>query len=195
MIKPRKLISFFSSNPISTEVKINFTSKHYEVVSIAPNVITIPVNQTYNFDISVQGQSPGHTDLSGVSTPKDVIDDKYLFVRILVANSRAIIYISLAVGWIYFVAWSISFYPQIFINHKRKSVIGLSFDFLALNFMGHTLYGIFNVCLYFVPFFQEEYFLRFPRGNNPVELNDVFFSIHASIITAFTIVQCFIYEV
>lgn len=186
---------FSFSTPISTEVQINFTAKHVEVLTIAPNLVSLPVNQTYNFNISVLGQSPGHTDLIGSVTPRNIIDETNLFVRVLVANSRAIIYISLAVGWIYFVAWSISFYPQIFINKKRKSVVGLSFDFLALNFMGHTLYGIFNICLYFVPFFQEEYFLRFPRGTNPVELNDVFFSIHASLITAFTIVQCFIYEV
>lgn len=23
-------------------------------------------------------------------------------------------------GWIYFVAWSISFYPQVFLNYRRK---------------------------------------------------------------------------
>lgn len=52
-------------------------------------------------------------------------------------------------GWIYFAAWSVSFYPQIFINFKRKSVVGLNFDFLALNIMGFTLYSLFNCGLYF----------------------------------------------
>lgn len=33
------------------------------------------------------------------------------------------------IGWGYFVAWSISFYPQVFMNFKRKSVVGLSFDY------------------------------------------------------------------
>lgn len=139
--------------------------------------------------------SPGHVDITGKITPTDVIDDYNLFFRIIVANSQLIIYVSFIVGWVYFVAWSISFYPQLWINYNRKSVVGLSFDFLALNFVGHTLYAIFNSCLYFVPFFQEEYFNRFPRGTNPVELNDVFFSIHASIITAITVAQCFLYEV
>jgi cystinosin len=143
----------------------------------------------------VEGQIPGHVDVSGSASPTGIVDDFNLFFRIIIANSRAIIYISSIVGWIYFVAWSVSFYPQMIINFKRKSVVGLSFDFLALNFMGHTLYAIFNTCLYFAPFFQEEYFRRFPRGINPVELNDVFFSIHASFITALTIVQCFMYEV
>lgn len=113
--------------------------------------------------------------------------DDNLFIRIKVAHSTGIIIFSSIIGWVYFVAWSVSFYPQIFINCKRKSVTGLSFDFLALNFMGHTLYAIFNICLYWVPFIENQYFERHPKGLNPVLLNDVFFSIHASIITLFTI--------
>lgn len=64
---------------------------------------------------------------------------------------------------------------------------GLSFDFLALNFLGHTLYAIFNIGLFFVPFIQDQYFERHPRGLNPVLLNDVTFSVHASFITLVTI--------
>lgn len=80
--------------------------------------------------------------------------------------------ISLVIGWIYFAAWSISFYPQIYDNYKRKryfttltihasyyfntlcfyfSVVGLNFDFLALNLVGFSLYGIFNIGLYAIP--------------------------------------------
>jgi cystinosin len=187
--------NYFFSTSLNQEVSINFTQNHHDLIALTPDFVKLPTNQTYNFNISLQGLSPGHVDVTGTANPKDIIDDTNLFFRIIVANSRIIIYISLIVGWVYFVAWSISFYPQIWINYKRKSVVGLSFDFMALNFMGHTLYAIFNVCLYFVPFFQEEYFLRFPRGTNPVELNDVFFSIHASFITALTISQCFFYEV
>lgn len=110
-----------------------------------------------------------------------------LFLRIKVAISKEITYISYVIGWIYFVAWSVSFYPQIITNFRRKSVTGLSFDFLALNFLGHTLYAIFNIGLFFVPFIQDQYFERHPRGLNPVLLNDVTFSVHASFITLVTI--------
>lgn len=103
------------------------------------------------------------------------------------AVSRSIIYISATIGWVYFAAWSISFYPQIIVNFKRKSVVGLSFDFLALNQVGHTLYAIFNIGLYWIPSIQEEYFRRHPRGLNPVLLNDVLFSIHATALTLVTI--------
>lgn len=42
---------------------------------------------------------------------------------------------------------------------------------------------------------QDEYYRRNPRGLNPVQLNDVFFSVHAFFATIFTIGQCLIYEV
>lgn len=41
---------------------------------------------------------------------------------------------------------------------------------------------------------QNEYFRRYPQGLNPVELNDVVFSLHATVITAVTISQCFFFE-
>ncbi len=46
-----------------------------------------------------------------------------------------------------------------------------------------------------LPLFQEEYLSLHPRGVIPVQVNDVFFTIHAVFITAVTICQCFIYEV
>ena len=42
------------------------------------------------------------------------------FVRIDVVHSSALIIVNAVIGWIYFVAWSISFYPQVYINWKRK---------------------------------------------------------------------------
>ena len=169
----------------------------HELVKITPNEFTIPANPSKNWSqiISFYGEKPGHVEVVGNSTPTGVVEDSSLFVRIVVAHSSAIIVISLVVGWVYFAAWSISFYPQIWINFKRKSVVGLNFDFLALNLLGHTLYAIFNSSLYWISYIEDEYFSRFPRGLNPVELNDVVFSIHASVITALTITQCFIYEV
>ena len=36
---------------------------------------------------------------------------------------------------------------------------------------------------------------RFPTGLNPVQVNDIVFSLHATLATAVTITQCFLYEV
>lgn len=113
---------------------------------------------------------------------------------ITVYHSSALKVASAVVGWTYFVAWSVSFYPQIFENWRRKSVVGLNFDFLSLNVVGFTLYSMFNVGLYAVRPIQEEYFSQHPTGINPVKINDVFFSVHAVFACAVTIAQCFLYQ-
>lgn len=41
-------------------------------------------------------------------------------IRFLVIHSSVISIINQVIGWIYFVAWSISFYPQVIMNWRRK---------------------------------------------------------------------------
>lgn len=91
-------------------------------------------------------------------------------------------------------AWSVSFYPQILDNFRRKSVIGLNFDFLSLNIVGFSLYGLYNIGLFWVDTVQEQYMEQHPRGVIPVQVNDVFFPIHAVFACGVTIIQCIIYE-
>ena len=130
--------------------------------------------------------------------PKILFSDSFINETIAtsaVIHSHVIEDLSAVVGWIYFVAWSISFYPQVYINYNRKSVVGLSFDFLGLNLTGFLFYFTFNICLYAIPSFQEAYRERFGADKAiPVQLNDIFFAGHAVVITIVTIVQCFIYE-
>lgn len=134
----------------------------------------------------------GHVDIV-TNSSADINTDK-AFVRVVVMKSDTLELISTIVGWAYFLAWSVSFYPQIWENYKRKSVIGLNFDFLSLNIVGFTLYGIYNICLFWNDSIQEEYFNRHPRGIIPVQANDVFFPIHAVFACALNIIQCFIYD-
>lgn len=100
------------------------------------------------------------------------------------------------------------------------SVVGLNFDFIALNLVGFILYSMFNIGLWLPEievrslinheylyslhnldlivlfiFEQQEYFHRNPRGHNPVQLNDIFFSTHAVFATLITVFQCYFYEV
>lgn len=42
---------------------------------------------------------------------------------------------------------------------------------------------------------QAEYFEKNPKGLNPVQLNDIVFSVHAACVTLFTLSQFLIYEV
>lgn len=147
---------------------------------------------------STKNQS-GHAEI--VCTVKNqpkkaniTIDDTSAYISINIYrywNLNIIIHI---VGWIYFFAWSASFYFQIILNYRRKSVIGLNFDFIALNVLGFTCYSIYNASLLFSHTVQSKYYQRYTYTRIPVEFNDLFFSVHAFIMSAITLVQCVIYE-
>ncbi|XP_013178047.1 PREDICTED: cystinosin homolog isoform X1 [Papilio xuthus] len=174
--------------------------QHPDIVQFPSPTIDIPgaiyPNNTAEIthDIWAYGKSPGHSEVTFNATPAGAVDVSTVFMRITVMHSQVISVISYIMGWIYFAAWSVSFYPQIYINYKRKSVVGLNFDFVALNIMGFTMYSLFNCGLYFSPEIQSEYLIRHPRSVNPVQLNDVFFSLHAAFATLITITQCCMYE-
>ncbi|CAJ2669707.1 unnamed protein product [Trifolium pratense] len=69
-------------------------------------------------------------------------------------------------GWFAFIAWSISFYPQVILNFRRKSSA-----------------------------IQKQYFQKYGFDQMiPVAANDVAFSIHAVLLTAITLFQIAIYE-
>ncbi|GAB4847925.1 hypothetical protein Ancab_026985 [Ancistrocladus abbreviatus] len=98
-------------------------------------------------------------------------------------------------GWIAFFSWSISFYPQVILNFRRKSVVGLNFDFVLLNLTKHSSYLVYNATLYFSSAVQKQYREKYGLDEMiPVAANDVAFSIHAVLLTAFTLFQIFIYE-
>ncbi|KAJ4957939.1 hypothetical protein NE237_025050 [Protea cynaroides] len=98
-------------------------------------------------------------------------------------------------GWIAFISWSISFYPQVILNYRRKSVVGLNFNFLVLNLTKHSTYLIYNASLFFSHAVQRQYRNKYGHGEIiPVAANDVAFSIHAVLLTAITLFQVFIYE-
>ncbi|CAB4027218.1 Cystinosin [Paramuricea clavata] len=101
----------------------------------------------------------------------------------------------MVIGWIYFVAWSISFYPQVYVNWSRKSVIGLNFDFVCYNLLGFIAYGVFNIGMFWIPKIKSEYQAKHPNEDeDPVELNDVCFTLHAILLTLITAIQILIYE-
>ncbi|TPP61175.1 Cystinosin [Fasciola gigantica] len=97
-------------------------------------------------------------------------------------------------GWCYFVSWTLSFYPQVWLNWRRKSVIGFSFDLLTFNIVGYVAYSVYNLGLYCSPAMKYQYFSLNPDGVLPVMLNDVFFALHALLVCCFLLIQTLIYE-
>ncbi|KAG1466972.1 hypothetical protein G6F46_000361 [Rhizopus delemar] len=103
--------------------------------------------------------------------------------------------VSNVIGWTYFVVWSISFYPQAYLNWKRKSVRGLSIDFLFYNVLGLFCYSVYTCSFYFNKEIQDEYKIRHPSGNkNLVRMNDVVFAVHGFCLSLFILFQTCIYK-
>uniref|UniRef100_A0A452TQ74 Cystinosin, lysosomal cystine transporter n=1 Tax=Ursus maritimus TaxID=29073 RepID=A0A452TQ74_URSMA len=169
--------------------QITFGSKNVTILEL-PNEVVVPPGVT-DSSFQVISQNVGqvtvylHGNHSNQTGPR---------IRFLVIHSNVVSIVNQVIGWIYFVAWSISFYPQVVTNWRRKSVIGLSFDFVALNLTGFVAYSVFNIGLLWVPYIKEQFFFKYPNGVNPVDSNDVFFSLHAVALTLVVMVQCFLYE-
>lgn len=172
-------------------VSFNYTNGD---VNLLVHIPPVEIQAGQNITITVSPLKAGHVDIVTKTERDTNVSSTEAFVRVTVMKSDTVDLISTIVGWIYFVAWSISFYPQIWDNYKRKSVIGLNFDFVGLNIVGFTLYGCYNVALFWIHSVQEEYMSRHPRGVIPVQANDVFFPLHAVWACGITIIQCVIYE-
>ncbi|XP_005399778.2 PREDICTED: cystinosin isoform X2 [Chinchilla lanigera] len=170
-------------------LEITFQSKNSTILEL-PNEVVVPPGVTQS-SFQVTSQNVGQVTVRLHRNHSNQTSSRILF---FVIRSKIISIINQVIGWIYFLAWSISFYPQVIKNWRRKSVVGLSFDFLALNLVGFVAYSVFNIGLLWVPYIQEQFLLKHPNGVNPVEINDVFFSLHAFALTLIVIVQCCLYE-
>lgn len=186
--------SFNLSLSSTLNESISFTLVQDEGSVVVLPVENVTLHQSGNLTLMAVG--PGRTVVSAQSPfkPYDYINVTDAYVVVNVFYSQVINVVSDVVGWTYFVFWTVAFYPQIVVNYQRKSVVGLDFNFLALNFLGHTSYDIFNIGLFWIPTIKAEYKTRNPRGVIPVRINDVGFSMHAVFATALTVMQCFIYE-
>ncbi|GKZ00624.1 hypothetical protein MPSEU_001014500 [Mayamaea pseudoterrestris] len=99
------------------------------------------------------------------------------------------------VGYMYFVSWSVSFYPQLINNYRRKTTVGLSADFAVLNVIGFACYTMYVCALYYSATIQDQY--RDKYGRNAaiaVQSNDVAFAVHALMLTILTLGQIAYYD-
>ena len=87
-----------------------------------------------------------------------------------------------SIGWLYFFLWSVSFYPQVIMNFRRKSVVGFGFDYLGYDYVGFTAFSLYNCLLFWSPAVFNLYLDNYPGASNPIQLNDVLFCLHAVLI-------------
>ncbi|KAI9023433.1 PQ loop repeat-domain-containing protein [Hyaloraphidium curvatum] len=97
--------------------------------------------------------------------------------------------VSQVLGWSFFLAWSLSFWPQVVLNHRRKSVAGLSFDFVALNLLGFACLTGYTAAFRFSDAVRDEYAKRHGGAPPLVDANDLVFAAHAFLATAVVVLQ------
>lgn len=91
-------------------------------------------------------------------------------------------------GWVYFVAWSATFWPQVLLMARRRTTAGLSTDFVAINIVGFCSYAIFTFTSYSLPSVRESY--EKATGNIPqVDSSDVLFATHGAIMCTVMLIQ------
>ncbi|XP_060186320.1 cystinosin homolog isoform X3 [Lycium barbarum] len=74
-------------------------------------------------------------------------------------------------------------------------VVRLNFDFVLLNLTKHSSYLTYNGSTFFSSAVQKQYLEKYGLNEMiPVAANDVAFSIHAVLLTAFTLFQIVIYD-
>ncbi|KAL7867247.1 hypothetical protein AOLI_G00150610 [Acnodon oligacanthus] len=185
--------SFYLNTSVNIYFNITYASKNdsSSIIHLPKEVVMSAGSTSATFE--VQGENVGQVTVYLYSNNPD-IESMKTRIRFLVVRSYTLAVINQIIGWIYFLAWSISFYPQAYENWKRKSVVGLNFDFLALNLTGFIAYSVFNIGLFWIPYIKEEFLKKDPNGVNPVDANDVFFSVHAVALTLIYVFQCTIYE-
>ncbi|KIW25397.1 uncharacterized protein PV07_08574 [Cladophialophora immunda] len=100
--------------------------------------------------------------------------------------------VSRLLGWVYTLSWSASFYPQPWLNWKRRSTQGLAIDFPLLNVLGFVCYSASTCSFLYSPTIRKQYAVRHPASPEPtVQPNDVAFGLHAVVLVILTYSQFF----
>ncbi|XP_068174908.1 cystinosin isoform X2 [Antennarius striatus] len=186
-----------TSSPINQSaviiLNVTFSSKwNYSSIITLPEQVLLPKEATaVTFNVTSHDVGQVTTYLLSNQTDVHSLPTR---IHFLVIRNNVISIVTQVIGWIYFLAWSVSFYPQAWENWKRKSVVGLNFDFLALNLTGFIAYSVFNIGLFWVPPIKEEFLKSNPNGINPVNANDVFFSLHAVLLCLIYVNQALVFE-
>lgn len=107
--------------------------------------------------------------------------------------------VSNIIGYTYTLCWSVAMYPQAISNYHRKTTKGLSVEFALLNLVGFACYSLYSTALLYNATILDVYQQQKSQANNQisapmVKVNDVVFSIHVFILSAFMCAQMLVYN-
>ncbi|GJQ70982.1 putative cystinosin, lysosomal cystine transporter [Trypoxylus dichotomus] len=174
---------------------ITIQAQHENKVKMSPSVLQIGSNASTptTAEIAVKAFEAGETNLftEFSATSSDHVPT---FVKVQVYKNQVVEILSMIIGWSYFLCWTISMYPQVYENYKRKSVVGFNFDSVVINITGYALYSTFSIGLYYIPAIRDEYQTRNPFSIIAVLPNDVFFAVHGLVLSVIKGIQCLWYD-
>lgn len=101
----------------------------------------------------------------------------------------AVQHASAALGWAYFSAWSLSFWPQILENQRTGDVSGLSPDYLLYSLLGYVSYAAYTAALCFDDGVRASYASMHGGALPDVSPADFAFAAHAVAATLVTSAQ------
>ena len=102
--------------------------------------------------------------------------------------------ISSVLGWVYFFSWTLSFYPQVILNHMRGTTVGMASDKLVFDVLGFSCLSVYSVAMYCIPSVRNAYRNANDDNNPKVQINDVCFALHAMILTFVQIGQIIVFD-
>jgi hypothetical protein len=108
---------------------VSVTAKSENEGIVISNVArTIAVGDQSGMHIPLYGKRPGTTSIKVAleSSHEELSGTEYIHVDVI--RSFALIPWITGLGWLCFFLWSSSFYPQVFENQRRNSVVGLNLD-------------------------------------------------------------------
>ena len=83
------------------------------------------------------------------------------------------IVISKIFGWISFVVWSISFYPQVYTNYVKKTAEGITLDMNLYYILGYIFYSIYLFTMYYNKSISSKYEKIFNVSTTEIDLSDI----------------------
>ena len=105
------------------------------------------------------------------------------------------VYISKSFGYIYFLSWTISNWPQLLLNYRHKSTEGLSPDYVTVNCIGFVCYAVFNSVFYWNPAIQNAYADDHDGADVDIKSEDVFLALQTTVLVLSLAVQIIYYNV
>ena len=103
--------------------------------------------------------------------------------------------ISSMIGYTYFIAWTVCFYPQIVTNYQLKSIDGLSTDSIVCGVLKNLFYTIYTASFFSNNVIRNEYKVRNgPDADITVMSNDVAYGVHALFLTLVLLGQILYYK-